>query len=92
MKNWERIWRIVECLFAAVLIHLRPSLPPSLPFHLPLSIPVSVPCGIPTRQPDWVSAVAGVGEGLESFVTGCYDGCLRVYGPGCKVSVVALPH
>lgn len=31
--------------------------------------------------------MAGVGEGLESFVTGCYDGCLRVYGPGCKVGV-----
>lgn len=39
-----------------------------------------------TQQPDWVSAVAGAGEGLETFVTGCYDGCLRVYGPGCKVS------
>ena len=41
-----------------------------------------------THQPDWVSAVAGAGEGLETFVTGCYDGCLRVYGPGCKVSGV----
>lgn len=30
--------------------------------------------------------MAGAGEGLETFVTGCYDGCLRVYGPGCKVS------
>lgn len=40
------------------------------------------------EQPDWVSAVAGAGEGLETFVTGCYDGCLRVYGPGCKVSRV----
>lgn len=32
--------------------------------------------------------MAGAGEGLETFVTGCYDGCLRVYGPGCKVSGV----
>ncbi|CAN0210499.1 unnamed protein product, partial [Laminaria digitata] len=43
-------------------------------------------------QPDWVSAVAGVGEGLESFVTGCYDGCLRVYGPGCKVTSLEKAH
>lgn len=39
----------------------------------------------PTRQPDWVSTVAGCGKGQETFVTGCYDGYLRVYGPGCKV-------
>eukprot|EP00752_Nemacystus_decipiens_P004505 g4113.t1 len=43
-------------------------------------------------QPDWVSAVAGAGEGLETFVTGCYDGCLRVYGPGCKVTSLAKAH
>lgn len=41
-------------------------------------------------KPDWVSAVAGAGAGLETFVTGCYDGCLRVYGPGCKVSAVVV--
>eukprot|EP00903_Cladosiphon_okamuranus_P009824 g9337.t1 len=44
------------------------------------------------EQPDWVSAVAGAGEGLETFVTGCYDGCLRVYGPGCKVTSLAKAH
>ncbi|CAN0125416.1 unnamed protein product [Hapterophycus canaliculatus] len=43
-------------------------------------------------QPDWVSAVAGAGEGQETFVTGCYDGCLRVYGPGCKVTSLEKAH
>ncbi|CAM9100307.1 unnamed protein product [Pylaiella littoralis] len=44
------------------------------------------------EQPDWVSTAAGAGEGLETFVTGCYDGCLRVYGPDCKVTSLTKAH
>ncbi|CAM9231156.1 unnamed protein product [Choristocarpus tenellus] len=44
------------------------------------------------EQPDWVSAVASAGKDGAFFVTGCYDGCLRVYGSDCKVASVEEAH
>ena len=44
--------------------------------------------GVPT--PDWIAAVAG---NDTHFVTGCYDGFVRLYSPGAADSIAAgLAH
>lgn len=91
-------WNARVCLFMlaasqqirAVLPFSRPFSHISFPFRFLHSWSTLMGCLACSHdpKPDWVSTVAGAGAGLETFVTGCYDGCLRVYGPGCKVCVV----
>jgi ribosome biogenesis protein YTM1 len=44
------------------------------------------------EQPDWVSAIASSGDGAGGFVSGCYDGALRLHAADCTVLCSALAH
>ncbi|CAM9632303.1 unnamed protein product [Phaeothamnion confervicola] len=43
-------------------------------------------------QPDWVGAIASGGAGSGFFVTGGYDGALRVYDDDCRVLLSEAAH